>query len=226
MKTKKIISVLAVCFTMMLGVQPINAQDPNYIMTIELNNGTKMKLNTNDVKEITFLDGKLVVTGGSLADRIDSLAKVCYDNYDFLYALIKEIHYDVYVDIDKLKDRILLLENRIDSLISSQGGTNDQEGTLSTNIIGTWLVTASDYSDYPDNSKITFNSDGTASYGYTYKVDGDTLEMDYLGSDGTIKVATKGTYAISGKEATYTFIQYEKGKWWEENIHTLKATKQ
>ena len=219
MNAKKIISILAVSF-MMLGTLPVCAQDPNYIMTIELNNGTKMRLNTNDVKEITFLDGKLVVTGGSLADRIDSLAKVVSDNYYDLYYFIKEKDAYYEVEVGNLKKKITALENKIDSL------THNQSGTLSTEIVGTWLVTASDYSDYPVNSKITFNSDGTASYGYTYKVDGDTLEMDYLGSDGTIKVATKGTYAISGKEATYTFIQYEKGKWWEENIHTLKATKQ
>lgn len=227
MSTKKFISVLSLTFCLLVcGVHSIHAQDSNYIMTIELNNGTKMSLNTNDVKEITFIDGKLVVTGGNLTERIDSLAKVCSYNYSDIYFLIKEKDSYYYDEVAKLKERINALENRIDSLISSQGGSNNQEGTLSTDIIGTWRVTSSDYNDYPVNAKITFNSDGTASFGYTYKVDGDTLEMDYWGSDGTITVATKGTFTISGKDAVYSFIQYEKNKWWEDNVHTVKATKQ
>ncbi len=221
MTIKTIVSVLG--FTigcLLVSAQSVYSQDSNFIMTIELNNGTKMKLNTNDVKEITFLDGKLVVTGGSLADRIDSLAKVVSDNYYDLYTFIKEKDAFYYNEVDNLKKKITELENKVDSL------TQNQSGTLSTEIVGTWLVTASDFSDYRVNSKLTFNSDGSTSFGYTYKVDGDTLEIDYLRSDGSLKIGTKGTFIISGKEATYNFIPYEKGMWWENNKHTLQATKQ
>ena len=218
MGTKKILITIILVW---MGVNAINAQDPNYIMTIELNNGTKMKLNTNDVTEITFLDGKLVVTGGSLADRIDSLAKVVSDNYYDLYYFIKEKDAYYEVEVDSLKKKITALENKIDSL------THNQSGTLSTEIVGTWRVTQSDYRDLPVNAIITFNSDGSTSLSdMRYTVDGDTLEMDYLYADGSVKEGYKGAYIISGKEATYTFIIYEKGKWWEDAIHTLKATKQ
>lgn len=54
----------------------VSLQAQEYVMTVELNNGTKLSLNTNDVKEITFLEGKVVVSGSSLTDRIDSLAQV------------------------------------------------------------------------------------------------------------------------------------------------------
>ena len=58
----------------------VSLQAQEYVMTVELNNGTKLSLNTNDVKEITFLEGKVVVSGSCLTDRIDSLAKVDSDN--------------------------------------------------------------------------------------------------------------------------------------------------
>ena len=221
MTMKTIVSVIG--FTigcLLVSAQSAYAQDSNYVMTVELNNGTKMSLNTNDVKEITFLEGKIVVSGGSLSDRIDSLAKVVSDNYYDLYTFIKEKDAYYYNVVDNLKKKIAELEHKVDSL------TQNQSGTLATNIVGTWLVTASDFSEYPVNAKLTFKSDGSTSFGYTYKVDGDTLEIDYLRSDGSLKIGTKGTFAISGKEATYTFIQYEKGEWREDKIYTLKAIKQ
>jgi len=186
MTIKTIVSVIG--FTigcLLVCAQSAYAQDSNFVMTIELNNGTKMKLNTNDVKEITFLDGKLVVTGGSLAERIDSLAKVVSDNYYDLYTFIKEKDAFYYNEVDNLKKKITELENKVDSL------AQNPSGTLSTEIIGTWLVTASDFSDYRVNSKLTFNSDGSTSFGYTYKVDGDTLEIDYLRSDGSLKIGKR-----------------------------------
>ena len=81
---------LIVLTVLLFGAYELQAQE--YIMTVELNNGTKLYLNTNDVKEITFLEGKVVVSGSSLTDRIDSLAQVCSNNHYELSTAIKDNH--------------------------------------------------------------------------------------------------------------------------------------
>ena len=83
---KKILLALSV-----LLLCAISLQAQEYVMTVELNNGTKLSLNTNDVKEINFLEGKVVVSGGSLKDKIDSLAEVHANDYDFLSSSIKDV---------------------------------------------------------------------------------------------------------------------------------------
>ena len=55
-----------------------------YKMVVELNDGTKISLNTNDVKELSFSEGKLVVSGGSLTEKIDKISQESSVNYNSL----------------------------------------------------------------------------------------------------------------------------------------------
>lgn len=90
-------------------------------MTVELNNGTKLSLNTNDVKEINFLEGKVVVSGGSLKDKIDSLAEVHANDYDFLSSSIKDVTFlesKNKEDIDALSETIGYISKDLDDFIS------------------------------------------------------------------------------------------------------------
>lgn len=109
------------------------------------------------------------------------------------------------------------------------------DGDNSNPVVGTWVVTSSDYSDYPVNGRITFNNDGSASIdglessheSLRYTINGNTLEIQFINKiTNDLKVATKGTFTIIGKEATYSFINYEKSKWWEDKTYLIKATKQ
>ena len=52
----------------------LNAQEDGYKMNIELNDGSKVSLNTSDVKEVSFADGKIVVEGSDLVQTILELS--------------------------------------------------------------------------------------------------------------------------------------------------------
>ena len=51
----------------------MQAQENAYNMVIEMNNGTKITIGPNDVKNITFNDGELVVTGPSLQGWMENM---------------------------------------------------------------------------------------------------------------------------------------------------------
>lgn len=59
---------------LLAGVVFINAQEDGYKMNIELNDGSKVSLNTSDVKEVSFADGKIVVEGSDLMQTILELS--------------------------------------------------------------------------------------------------------------------------------------------------------
>lgn len=48
-----------------------NAQE--YTMIVELNNGAKISINTNDIHEITFPEGKIVVSGTRLTETLEHI---------------------------------------------------------------------------------------------------------------------------------------------------------
>ena len=51
----------------------MQAQENAYNMVIEMNNGTKITIGPNDVKNITFNDGELVVTGPTLQEWMETM---------------------------------------------------------------------------------------------------------------------------------------------------------
>lgn len=71
-------------------------------MTIELQNQAKISINTNEIKEIQFTEGKIVIAdldfSESMQSILDTLALYCYQSKDMSYSNAKEIQ--------KLKIRI------------------------------------------------------------------------------------------------------------------------
>ena len=202
---RKILIVLTV---MLFGAYEIQAQE--YVMTVELNNGTKFYLNTNDVKEITFLEGKVVVSGSSLTDRIDSLAQVCTTNYDILSHAIKDVAYWENQDKEELIERIKTLENRIDSVINANGETP------SKSLVGTvWSYTNADKYLYELTVKsstvahllvektTTGKKVENADYNYTYDEATHTGTATYL--SGTTSGSGTATFTIDGNKMTFAF---------------------
>ena len=188
----------------------VSLQAQEYVMTVELNNGTKLYLNTNDVKEITFLKGKVVVSGSSLTDRIDSLAKVVSDNYNNLYYFIKDKDAYYYDEVDNLKKRIVALENRIDSVINANGETP------SNSLVGTvWSYTNADKYLYELTVKssivahllvektTTGKKVENADYNYTYDEATHTGTATYL--SGTTSGSGTATFTIDGNKMTFAF---------------------
>ena len=79
-----------------------------YNMVITLSNGTTVTLGHNDIKEITFNDGEVAISG-NMVNTIDSLAKVSQD----LEYRIKEVEersmkmsYDLLTRTDALNQQV------------------------------------------------------------------------------------------------------------------------
>ena len=65
---KKIFTTLVV---MMLTTLAVNAQNNTYTMVIEMQNGTKITIGPNEVKNVTFNNGEVVFSGVTLESLID-----------------------------------------------------------------------------------------------------------------------------------------------------------
>lgn len=199
---------LIVLTVLLLGAYELQAQE--YVMTVELNNGTKFYLNTNDVKEITFLEGKVVVSGSSLTDRIDSLAQVCTTNYDILGHAIKDVAYWENQDKEELIERIKTLENRIDSLINANGETpsNGLVGTVwsytnADNYLYELTVNSSTVAHFLVKKTTTGKKVEDADYNYTYDEATHTGTATYL--SGTTSGSGMATFTIDGNKMIFAF---------------------
>ena len=115
MKKNFLIALVALLAVALNG----NAQNNTYNMVIELANGTKITIGPNDVKNISFNNGELVMTGEDIntlveqqnktQERVDSLVEEDDKHYQEGIALI---YY--------LKDRIEYVEEQVTKL---QGGS-------------------------------------------------------------------------------------------------------
>lgn len=114
MKKNFLIALVALLAVALNG----NAQNNTYNMVIEMANGTKITIGPNDVKNISFNNGELVMTGEDIntlveqqnktQERVDSLAEEDDKHYQEGIALI---YY--------LQDRIKYVEEQV---INPQGG--------------------------------------------------------------------------------------------------------
>jgi len=119
MKKNILIALVALLAVALNG----NAQNNTYNMVIEMANGTKITIGPNDVKNISFNNGELVMTGEDIntlveqqnktQERVDSLAEEDDKHYQEGIALI---YY--------LKDRIEYVEEQVTKL-QGGGGTPD-----------------------------------------------------------------------------------------------------
>lgn len=120
-----------------------NAQNNTYNMVIEMANGTKITIGPNDVRNISFNDGELVMTGEDIntlveqqsktEERIDSLAKE--DNYHHLYAatMIADLDYrlaEVIQRSQETKDSLDQLKNNVEEIDDLFGYLKTQIQTL------------------------------------------------------------------------------------------------
>lgn len=98
--------LLAMVVMLMTAVSSFAQQE--YNMVITLSNGTTVTLGHNDIKEITFNDGEVAISG-NMVNTIDSLAKVSQD----LEYRIKEVEersmkmsYDLLTRTDALNQQV------------------------------------------------------------------------------------------------------------------------
>lgn len=98
--------LLAMVVMLMTAVSSFAQKE--YNMVITLSNGTTVTLGHNDIKEITFNDGEVAISG-NMVNTIDSLAKVSQD----LEYRIKEVEersmkmsYDLLTRTDALNQQV------------------------------------------------------------------------------------------------------------------------
>ncbi len=117
-------TLFAIVAMLMMSVSAL-AQSNTYNMVIEMANGTKINIGPNDVKNIYFNDGELVVSG----ENIEKLVKTNRDEIlklqaqiDYLADALKKTQDGsaTMEDIEALKARIAYLENQTDGVNSNE----------------------------------------------------------------------------------------------------------
>lgn len=96
-------NILIALFALLAVALNSNAQNNTYNMIIEMANGTKITIGPNDVKNISFNNGELVMTGEDINslveqqsktdERISSLENVTMVHYNQLMAQIAELQH-------------------------------------------------------------------------------------------------------------------------------------
>lgn len=157
MKKNIIISALLILFTTITA----NAQEQKeYNMVITLQNGTTITLGHNDIKNISFNDGEISISG-NIVNTIDSICNVTKDHEMFaedikrfaediqmrIYDIYERTQYQEYMMLeqkDEIEDKLAsvetLLKTEIDEIYEYT--RKDIEGRL--NEIYTYLTMLSD----------------------------------------------------------------------------------
>ena len=98
--------LLAMVVMLMTAVSSFAQKD--YNMVITLSNGTTVTLGHNDIKEITFNDGEVAISG-NMVNTIDSLAQVSQNLETHIKAVearSMEMSYEVLNRTDKLNQQV------------------------------------------------------------------------------------------------------------------------
>lgn len=101
-------NILLVMVMMLMTAVNALAQK-EYNMVITLNNGTTVTLGHNDIKEITFNDGEVAISG-NMVNTIDSLAGVTTSLYNAIMASANATD----TNFGIVNDKILAVANAID----------------------------------------------------------------------------------------------------------------
>ena len=184
-------------FTALVTILGINAQN-TYNMVIEMNDGTKINIGPNDIKNMSFMDGNLTVSGESIDDIKKEIAELkkkvdgeCSNEIATLKQEIANLNIsDIIAMINVLQMQIKSLTEEVAALKANggnndsqgggnddQGGGNDDQGGNSQNdfsIIGTWNQYESDQEGI--DGIWVFNSDKTGTLEEFYKGESEGVE--------------------------------------------------
>ena len=101
-----------------------------YNMVITLSNGTTVTLGHNDIKEITFNDGEVAISG-NMVNTIDSLAQVS-QNLETHIKAVEAMSMDMYHD---LLNRTEMLNQQVDvNMDETKARIEELKSTLKNNI--------------------------------------------------------------------------------------------
>ena len=174
---KKLLMLLVAVFMTALTA---SAQDNSYSMVIEMANGTKINIGPNDIKNLSFIDGKLTLQGESIEDMKNDILKLksAVDNiqlpdmsgvYSEINALkmqiaalnaqtstLQAIMADYKAQIDYLNSEMSKMKEQIEN----NNNNNPGDGNYLAKLAGTWVQ------NYNDRGYIgiKFTADGKAYY--------------------------------------------------------------
>lgn len=136
--------------TALITILSISAQN-TYNMVIEMNDGTKINIGPNDIKNMSFMDGNLTVSGESIDDIKKEIAELkkkvdeqksceCSNEIETLKKEIANLNTsEIIAMINVLQMQIKSLTDEVAALKGnggnndSQGGGNDDQGGGSDN---------------------------------------------------------------------------------------------
>lgn len=72
----------------MMTAMTVNAQNNTYTMVIEMQNGTKISIGPNEVKNVSFKDGEITVSGGT----VESIMQMITNNHSALLSKIDDVN--------------------------------------------------------------------------------------------------------------------------------------
>lgn len=133
--------LLAMVVMLMTAVSSFAQKE--YNMVITLSNGTTVTLGHNDIKEITFNDGEVAISG-NMVNTIDSLAKVSQyleQRTKEVEARSMEMSYDILNRTEMLnkqvEEKMAVTETRIENLESYDGALKNNIAAAETEIAET-----------------------------------------------------------------------------------------
>lgn len=139
-------NILTALFALLTVALNSNAQNNTYNMVIEMANGTKINIGPNDVKNISFNNGELVMTGEDInslvekqnktEERLDSLADVHRILYIELYNEMAMYWAFSSTKIQELSNRIDAIQKNILDSANTIAPETGESYTYSTNILG------------------------------------------------------------------------------------------
>lgn len=117
-------TLFAIVALLMMSVSAL-AQSNSYNMVIEMANGTKINIGPNDVKNIYFNDGELVVSG----ENLEQLVQTSSNDIKKLQAQIADLAAAMQntarvTDVAALYAKVTSLDAKIDYLESQSGGVS------------------------------------------------------------------------------------------------------
>lgn len=120
--------LLAMVVMLMTAVSSFAQKE--YNMVITLSNGTTVTLGHNDIKEITFNDGEVAISG-NMVNTIDSLAKVSQD-LEYRIKEVEERSMEMSYDI---LNRTEMLNQQVDvNMDETKARIEELKSTLKNNI--------------------------------------------------------------------------------------------
>lgn len=223
MNNKFFLSLIAT-FMMVLG---INAQNNTYHLVIEMNNGTKINIGPNDINNMSFTDGELIVSGENINDIKKEIATLkekvseqknceCSTEIDALKKVITSLKSDfAAINITELITIINVLQMQIKSLadeVSALKNNGDNQGGSDNQGVSTIVGEAIDLGLSVKWASCNIDATKPEEYGGFYAW-GEVSQKETYNADTYVYAETETVYKELGNSICGTQYDVAHMKW-------------